>query len=1033
MTEKKTPKKDLTRAEWKAKYGSDTWYYTHNLDKVDITTGKTIRKLIEDASKEYNINPSTIASTLFSEGLDTYDKFDEKGNPYSKESYGKYPVSGFMSLGLDTIGNRKQELFRKGLISKEEYNKNVEEVEITNEKGRNIKSGNFANLGIGIKYVGAFLRMEGDNMDAYIEKNNIDVTPMQRAFFKNVAYNAGAGNAQDMITSHSNKGYLKQGDSYLDKRPDKYWDGVYEHAQKRTSAAMGLSEQGDFSEAPGATNPYVKQTAQPRESVTSVSSLETKGLSSVEVKALEEKARAKQTSVSGVKPKGLAAGNTEVLSAGKLIKKPTAKPRSKITAMNPITPEELKIKESFIKNLQLGLGRAESNNDYSAKNPTSTATGKYQFTKYWLKDAGSKSIQAFAKKNGLDIPQTMKEFTSDSILQDAYFRSYAGDTLYPLAKKAINGENPANLGLEQAGALFHFKPLVDDEIGNTGAIKQIKTGKFDKPTVAGKNGAKHTNSGSLEHIKTVTETIIKGGGKLTSKNTLSVANMTAEEKDKIGQEYMTSRKKIMDSEGLNDQEKNQKIRELQIKYNEAGTLSAVTDHIEKLNTQKKKDYATETKKSLYDEGGKFYEAIDNSYKKDIRSGKSGKESFEGMVKYWTGQHKEGVKDALPMIQALNRYQASKGILGFDMNGEIDRKKYNYMDQIGDGMQDAFRYMDKILWMGADRLGPDGKPAIQSASDERRRESAAKRQLVKEGNKKPTLSQIRAKAQRDAYTELSSIKNPKVEEELISKQDLIPTIDIENLPPVKEDEITPISNEKETSTEDAAEAGETEDTPEEAAAKAADGKINDADTFFKTEKGLLAADVKGMKDKPSYDKKDYKQELPMDAVAGLALGLIGNNEAKNANIPLRSEDVGQTIKMYIAELAKRSKDGLPPEVEAAMKNQLAEAYQGGLRSIVNASGGNRATVLGNLGQLEVAKNKGVVSAQIADYEAKERAFEQYGRAIEYADKTKLNRDIANTTLRQQQGIISTIRRKGISSCRICETHRGTSLSKREWPR
>ena len=43
----------------------------------------------------------------------------------------------------------------------------------------------------------------------------------------------------------------------------------------------------------------------------------------------------------------------------------------------------------------------------------------------------------------------------------------------------------------------------------------------------------------------------------------------------------------------------------------------------------------------------------------------------------------------------------------------------------------------------------------------------------------------------------------------------------------------------------------------------------------------------------------------------------------------------------------------------MKNQLADAYQGGLANIVNASGGNAATVLGNLGQLEQAKTKGPI--------------------------------------------------------------------------
>ena len=41
---------------------------------------------------------------------------------------------------------------------------------------------------------------------------------------------------------------------------------------------------------------------------------------------------------------------------------------------------------------------------------------------------------------------------------------------------------------------------------------------------------------------------------------------------------------------------------------------------------------------------------------------------------------------------------------------------------------------------------------------------------------------------------------------------------------------------------------------------------------------------------------------------MALGLIGDNMADKANIPLRTEEVSQAMKNYTAELAKRSKEG-----------------------------------------------------------------------------------------------------------------------------
>lgn len=164
--------------------------------------------------------------------------------------------------------------------------------------------------------------------------------------------------------------------------------------------------------------------------------------------------------------------------------------------------------------------------------------------------------------------------------------------------------------------------------------------------------------------------------------------------------------------------------------------------------------------------------------------------------------------------------------------------------------------------------------------------------------------------------------------------------------------------------------------------------NFADEFFNRELDLNSVDGNQVNYEPG------KKEINVDAIMGLALGIIGNDQAKNAKIPLRTEEVDQAMKSYIAEIKERSEQGLPVEIEAAMKSQLADAYQGGLENIVNASAGNRATVLGNLGSLEAAKNKGLMDISIADYEAKDRAFAQYGKALEYVNDFNARRDIAN---------------------------------------
>jgi len=159
--------------------------------------------------------------------------------------------------------------------------------------------------------------------------------------------------------------------------------------------------------------------------------------------------------------------------------------------------------------------------------------------------------------------------------------------------------------------------------------------------------------------------------------------------------------------------------------------------------------------------------------------------------------------------------------------------------------------------------------------------------------------------------------------------------------------------------------------------------------------LSIADVEANKQKFNYEPG--KREIPIDGIVGIAMTLSAQDKAKT-KMPKRDEEVSELYRNYTAELKKRSEMGLPPEVESAMKNQLAEAYQGGLNNIVNASSGNRATVLGNLGSLEAQKNKGLIGMQVADYEAKERAFAQYGQAAQYIDSFGARRDIANHSIK-----------------------------------
>jgi len=199
------------------------------------------------------------------------------------------------------------------------------------------------------------------------------------------------------------------------------------------------------------------------------------------------------------------------------------------------------------------------------------------------------------------------------------------------------------------------------------------------------------------------------------------------------------------------------------------------------------------------------------------------------------------------------------------------------------------------------------------------------------------------------------------------------------------------------------------TSETSAAKTGDETTSSKIKVSENNKGLTSdiLDARLNAPEPSglgYDKKNFNPMLPLDAVSGMAMGLIGNKMASEVDIPLREEQVSEAVKNLTAELARRSKIGLPPEKEAQMANNITEAYDGGLRNIVNASAGNRATILGNQGMLEVAKTRGIIDMEIADYEAKEKAFQQYGEAVKYINDFDTNRDVANHGIKYQEAML-----------------------------
>lgn len=154
--------------------------------------------------------------------------------------------------------------------------------------------------------------------------------------------------------------------------------------------------------------------------------------------------------------------------------------------------------------------------------------------------------------------------------------------------------------------------------------------------------------------------------------------------------------------------------------------------------------------------------------------------------------------------------------------------------------------------------------------------------------------------------------------------------------------------------------------------------------------------------PGYDKGKFKKDIPFEALAGLGVAMAGIKKSET-KIPLHDEIIDQGFLNWMADLKKMSEIGLPPEVEAAQKQKLSDAYKLGMENIVRVSAGNRNLVLGNQSQLDASKMQALTEMSVADYEAKIKAFEMYGEAMRYVNEFQNNKEFANTQLKQQIAI------------------------------
>lgn len=540
-------------------------------------------------------------------------------------------------------------------------------------------------------------------------------------------------------------------------------------------------------------------------------------------------------------------------------------------------------------------------------------------------------IQKFAE-NFYGPIESMDDFKNNPQLQDDFFRYYAKETLYPQAKKAVSGKNPKKLSLEEAGALFHFK--------DPGSAKQsISTGNLADAQY-NKEGKK-INISEADYLNRINKSISSVGIPKTE----ATAFMDEKSKTSIYEQYKKREAEInaMADKGV-PQGSIEKLRKRH--WQEAydrGELDVINEGIREENKLNQAEYDK-------------YRNLENVLDGAVRGkyDKTDAISFETTSENQAGVE-QAIKDFPELFSEYQRVQKRRGG-GKGRTGE----SYNeiYIPQ-----HKAKEFANRIFAMGV-----DGKVAL---------------------NMKETYGN-------SWYNSFSKLIPDKLKSGAIadSKKTLVKEGKVAAFQPTQEIdpkylEQKPKVYEEPKPKEEAKPEAKTETTTNTATTETEKQPVSDyGEEYFQRELGLANLNDDQLNYQPG------KREIPVDAIMGMALGLIGNNQAEKAKLPLRTEEVSNAFKNYTSEIAQRAQHGLPVEVEAAMKNQLADAYQGGLANIVNASGGNAATVLGNLGSLEASKNKGLVAIQVADYEAKDRAFAQYGDALKYQNEFDARRDIAN---------------------------------------
>lgn len=254
----KNPKSRLNYAQsWTQKYGplmqgrGDTPLRANEVpntafDQLPVKTSSA------NAAKRLGLDPALFYASSMEEGLSGLFKKGYEGEGYFNNSGDEnFPLSGFLSMGLDTFAGNFKNLVKKGYLPSE-FEKKFHRTSMTNEKGEATESADFRSAEDALQAKAAMMKDSEDQILNYAKKNNIQLSPKAKEFFTLINYNAGEGNAQKMLQDYYKADALK-GDAFLKSRPDRggnlkpnSWKQPYENVIRRVKMAEALKQEGLF-------------------------------------------------------------------------------------------------------------------------------------------------------------------------------------------------------------------------------------------------------------------------------------------------------------------------------------------------------------------------------------------------------------------------------------------------------------------------------------------------------------------------------------------------------------------------------------------------------------------------------------------------------------------------------------------------------------------------------------------------------------------------------------------------------------------